>query len=62
MDSGTAPAQKSNRNIIIAVVAGVVVLCCCCLPIVVYGLNWLWTNGDQLLGDFSRALPFIFGA
>ena len=61
MDSGTAPAQKSNRNIIIAVVVGVVVLCCCC-PVVLYGLNWLWTNGDQLLGDFSHALPFIFGA
>ncbi len=61
MESTPSPVQDNKkRNITIAVVAAVVVLCCCC-PVVLYGLNWLWTNGDNLLGSFSRALPVLFG-
>jgi hypothetical protein len=48
--------NNRQRTIIIVVVIAVILLCCCC-PAVGYGVYWLWQNGDQLISNFSQALP-----
>jgi serine/threonine protein kinase len=38
--------QKSNRKTLMVVIIVLVILCCCMFSI----LNWIWNNGDQVLG------------
>lgn len=40
--------KKDNKNIWI-IVGVIVILCCCCLAMIP-AVQWLWNNGDSLLG------------
>ena len=60
--------KKSNTCLVIIIVILVVlvVLCCCCavvgvVPFLGGVLNWLYNNGDQLLGTSSllNSLPAV---
>jgi hypothetical protein len=57
MPNDMSAPDPRRRNIIVAVVVGVVLLCCCCLALAVGA--YLWSNGDELMQQFSRVLPAL---